>query len=125
MNMNTMNTTTPPPTPETGEGSPSLANFTIQKLERELNEARDQLNAMREAIKEAHDVLEEERHAWQKEREDAMADYVAVATQLQAMREAIKEVFTSFADDPASDSAWLLDDRQTAALAKLQPFIKP
>lgn len=43
--------------------------------------------------------------------------------QLKAMREAIREVFDSFADEPASDSAWLLDDRQTAALSKLQPFI--
>lgn len=50
--------------------------------------------------------------------------------QLKAMREAIKEVFNSFANEPASDSAWLirrespwLDDRQTATLAKLQPFL--
>lgn len=40
--------------------------------------------------------------------------------QLEAMREAIKEVFNSFNDEPASDSAWLLDDRQTSALSKLQ-----
>jgi hypothetical protein len=78
-----MNTTTPQYTPETGEGSPSLANFTIQRLKRERDEARDQL---------------------------------------QAMREAIREVFNSFADE---DSAWLLDDLQTAALTKLKPFIKP
>ena len=56
-----MNTTTPQYTPETGEGSPSLANFTIQKLERELNEARDQLKAMREAIEEAYEALKELR----------------------------------------------------------------
>ena len=46
-------------------------------------------------------------------------------SEIEAMREAITEVFNSFADEPASDSAWLLDDRQTAALTKLQPFIKP
>jgi len=45
--------------------------------------------------------------------------------QLEAMRTAIKEVYNSFADEPASDSAWLLDDRQTAALTNLQPFLKP
>lgn len=38
-----MTPTTPPPTPETGEGSPSFANFTIQKLERERDEAREEL----------------------------------------------------------------------------------
>ena len=43
--------------------------------------------------------------------------------QIEAMREAIKEVFNSFNDEPASDSAWLLDDRQTSALSKLQPFL--
>jgi hypothetical protein len=52
-----MNTTTPPPTPETGEGSPSLANFTIQKFERELNEAREQINAMREVIEDVNKIL--------------------------------------------------------------------
>lgn len=52
-----MNTTTPQYTPETGEGSPSLANFTIQKLERELNEAREQLEAMREVIDEVNKIL--------------------------------------------------------------------
>lgn len=100
MNMNTMNTTTSPPTPETDaalvdhmpkdatEWSEHYLALCIhsRKLERERDEARDQLKAMREAI---------------------------------------TEVFNSFADEPASDSAWLLDDRQTAALAKLQPFIKP
>lgn len=53
--MDTMST--PQYTPETGEGSPSLANFTIQKLERELNEARDQLKAMREVIDEVNKIL--------------------------------------------------------------------
>lgn len=43
----------------------------------------------------------------------------------EAMREAIREVFSSFADEPASDSVWLLNDRQTAALANLKPFLKP
>jgi len=52
-----MNTTTPQYTPETGEGSPSLANFTVQKFERELNEARDQINAMREVIEDVNKIL--------------------------------------------------------------------
>ena len=52
-----MNTTTPQYTPETGEGSPRLANFTIQKSERELNEARDQINAMREVIEDVNKIL--------------------------------------------------------------------
>jgi two-component sensor histidine kinase len=81
---------TPRPTPETqaaiiasnGQWSYVLRE-TCERFERELNEARDQL---------------------------------------QAMREAIREVYNSFADE---DSAWLLDDLQTAALTKLQPFIKP
>jgi len=43
----------------------------------------------------------------------------------EAMRTAIKEAYNSFADEPASDSVWLLNDRQTAALANLKPFLKP
>lgn len=65
--MDTMNTTTPQHTPETGEGSPSLANFTIQKLERERDEAREWQNVKVTKNGETHclgtliDLLERER----------------------------------------------------------------
>lgn len=48
-----------------------------------------------------------------------------VSEKLEAMRTAMKEVYNSFTDEPASDSVWLLDDRQTAALDNLKPFLKP
>lgn len=56
---------------------------------------------------------------------NACAGMADPAAEIQAMRTAIKEVFSSFADEPASDSVWLLDDRQTVALANLKPFLKP
>ena len=64
-----MNTTTPRPTPETNAevkdfDAPWLyyvnADF-ARKLERERDEARDQLKAMREAIEEAYEALKELR----------------------------------------------------------------
>ena len=48
-----------------------------RKLERERDEARKD--------------LAEERHAWEKEREEWQADYAAVSIENKAMREAIKE----------------------------------
>lgn len=56
---------------------------------------------------------------------NACAGMADPAAEIQAMRTAIKDVYNSFADEPASDSVWLLNDRQTAALAKLLPFLKP
>lgn len=58
--------------------------------------------------------LQEERHAWQNEREDAMADYVAVATENKAMREAIEE---------AHEALMLSPYRDYETIAKLQPFL--
>jgi len=50
---------------------------------------------------------------------------VVAKADIEAMREAIREAFNSFAEAPESDAAWLLTERQTAALSKLQPFLKP
>jgi DNA anti-recombination protein RmuC len=137
-----MNTTTPQPTPETDAevknfDAPWLyyvnADF-ARKLERERDEAREELQqwkmlcawggtpehidqfikGQQSRIHQAQDI-EETCEQLERERDEAR-------DQLQAMREAIREVFNSFADE---DSAWLLDDLQTAALAKLKPFIKP
>ena len=47
-----------------------------------------------------------------------------VESKNSAMREVIKEAFNSFAEDPESDAAWLLTERQRKAIAKLQPFIE-
>lgn len=118
MNMNTMNTTTPPPTPETGEGSPSLANFTIQKLERELNEAREQIascaintnvrlfDLVRQMRAELHedDLITDEEYFWLcggcematspeggSPSPRRLEDYDVLSEKLEAMREAIKE----------------------------------
>lgn len=44
--------------------------------------------------------------------------------EIEAMREVINEIYDSFADEPQSDSSWLLDDRQLTALSKIKPFIK-
>lgn len=117
-----MNTTTPQYTPETGEGSPSLANFTIQKLERELNEAREQLEAMERAGAEQARRADENRE-WalgtERERNE-------VIDQLEAMREAIKEAHEAL--DWATSNmnppfAWEPFKKANAALTKLQPFL--
>jgi len=48
----------------------------------------------------------------------------AANANIKAMREVINEIYDSFADEPQSDSSWLLDDRQLTALSKIKPFIK-
>lgn len=116
-----MNTTTSPPTPETDaatfkilsslqSGTEKVVHAEIcAKLERELNEAREQLEAMREAIKEGYDALTEcvddsgellAEHGWWK-------------------------------DEPRCDYQIRYDEHKQrienaeAALTKLKPFIKP
>ena len=44
--------------------------------------------------------------------------------EIEAMREVVNEIYASFADEPQSDSSWLLGDRQVTALSKIKPFIK-
>jgi hypothetical protein len=46
----------------------------------------------------------------------------AAKAESEAMREVIKEVYHSFADEPASDASWLLDDRQTHVISNLQIY---
>ncbi len=66
--MNTTDTTTPPPTPETDSEYKEAQDFPrsdfvvplaqFLEVKRERDEARDQLEAMREAIREAYEALE-------------------------------------------------------------------
>lgn len=44
--------------------------------------------------------------------------------EIEAMREVVNEIYASFADEPQSDSSWLLNDRQVTSLSKIKPFIK-
>lgn len=100
----TMSTTTQRPTPETDQawakwpyaGPGVHANF-ARKLERERDEAREQLEAMREAIKGAHRALTDVELRG-REFEEGHCPY-ALASYLQSIA-----------------------DR---ALKKLQPFLKP
>jgi len=96
------------PTPETNAawatwpyaGPGVHANF-ARKLERERDEARAELDAMREAIMEAHDLIKD------------------------CSARASDTTITMHPDDHAKgciDDIWEWSD---AALAKLQPFIKP
>ena len=48
----------------------------------------------------------------------------AAKAELEAMLGVVNEIYASFADEPQSDSSWLLDDRQLTALSKIKPFIK-
>lgn len=82
-----------------------------RKLERERDEARKD--------------LAEERHAWEKEREDWQADYAAVATENKAMREAIKEAHQAIKAVPIEyDPRFFRAGKWSEeALAKLQPFL--
>ena len=82
-----------------------------QRLERERDEARDQLARICKDGFGNDDTIGLE----------PADDYVL--RQVAKMREVIKKVFNSFADDPYSDSAWMLNDVQIAAISKLQPFI--
>ena len=108
-----MNTTTPLPTPETdaearkchgipdGFNLPKFSYVTsafASKLERERDEAREQLKAMREAIKEAWIQVKY-----------AESGFAGLALRVCP-------------NDSAVD---LVLSRMTKALAKLQPFIKP
>ena len=84
--------------------------------------------------------LDEERHAWEKEREEWRADYAAVSLENKAMREAIKEAhevlttaqiqwahYAEFRDDEDLETAKHLEGKMyrqgQAALAKLQSFL--
>ena len=44
--------------------------------------------------------------------------------EIGALREVMNEIYDSFADEPQSDSSWLLNDRQVTALSKIKQFIK-
>lgn len=109
------------PTSETGEGSPSLAHFSIQILKRELAEAR------REAAKwkANHDnqVAIKSVLIQRPDLGDRAQRIAALIEENKKMRDAIKVALNSFADDPDSDSSWLLGDKQITALSKLKSFI--
>ncbi len=106
----------------------------LAEAKRELNEALAKLSTVYRWIERNHSdgFIDSQSHlenldrvadAWHDKLEDMQRELGKTRDQLEAMREAIREVFNSFANEPASDSAWLLDDRQTAALTKLKPFI--
>jgi len=106
------------PTPETDAASmawygnkDAVQGDFARQLERERDEARDQLARICKEGFGNDDTIGLE----------PADDYVL--RQVAKMREALKKVFNSFADDPYSDSAWMLNDVQIAAIAKLKPFI--
>lgn len=107
------------PTPETDAawgswpyaGPGVHANF-ARKLERERDDAREELDANGLVLQK----LQDERDAY-------IDKFERAEKQLEAIREAIKEAFNSFADDPQSDSVWLMNDRQASALGKLKHFL--
>lgn len=81
-----------------------------RKLERE----RDQ----------AQKDLAEERHSWEKEREDWQADYAAVGSENKAMREAIKEAHKFAMDILRNYECGIeIDLKCEAVIAKLKPFL--
>jgi hypothetical protein len=67
----------------------------------------------------AHELIELYNFTMDLERE-----LNAAKAESEVMRKVIKEISHAFADEPARDTSWLLDDRQTEALAKLQLYIK-
>lgn len=117
--MNTIDPRTPRPTPETDaatfkilsslqSGTEKVVHAEIcAKLERELNEAREQLKSMREAIREGH---------------DALTECVDDSGELLAER-------GWWQDEPRCDYQIRYDEHKQrikaakAALAKLQPFL--
>lgn len=87
------------------------------------NRHREAVSSIERERDEAREDLAEERHAWEKEREDWQADYAAVAPENKAMREAIEEAAEAFFtwNDVGLCKAWL--DSKDKALAKLKPFL--
>lgn len=82
----------------------------MEQLERERDKARSDLT--------------EERHAWEKEREEWRVDCVGMVFENKAMREAIKEAHEMIAEHvSATDWPALNAQKLTAALAKLAPFL--
>lgn len=117
----------------TKNGETHCLGTLIDLLERERDEALAKLSTVYRWIERNHSdgFIDSQSHlqnldrvadAWHDKLEDMQRELGKTREQLKAMREAIREVFNSFADE---DSAWLLDDLQTAALAKLKPFIEP
>lgn len=89
------------------EGIVVLADF-ARKLERERDEARED--------------LAEERHAWEKEREDWQADYAAVSIENKAMRAAIRDAHR-LVHWLYCNSVGLQHRTASSALATLAPFV--
>lgn len=103
-------------------GEPVVPFEVAARLEQERDEARDQLADVRQRLKGHPDSKLDGENGLAAA---TMRGFEVLQAESEAMSEAIKEAYHSFAEDPGSDSVWLLTDRQTAALAKLQPFLKP
>ena len=69
--------------------------------------------------------LERELDDLKSQRADFGALVDKLECELNALKLLLNEVYASFADEPQSDSSWLLDDRQLTALSKIKPFLKP
>lgn len=95
-----MSTTPETPTPETDAFKRTVGTVWhdfAEKLERERDAAMAEIEAMREAIREAHDAFVDLSEYWNKDQnEKAMAD-----------------------------ACWHTVETSSDALAKLKPFIKP
>ena len=117
------------PTPETGEGSPSLANFTIQKFERERDEALEECRHLRDWKREMmivdsewDEVREYIRNQLGGKRRGSFAKITLqfinerdeALDEIKAMREAIKEAHKAIRMGPYPEHS---------VLAKLQPFL--
>lgn len=69
--------------------------------------------------------LERELDDLKSQRADFGALVDKLECELNALKLLLNEVYASFADEPQSDSSWLLVDRQVTALSKIKPFLKP